>query len=409
MPKRQPIKKNKKRVSQHVYLDYASSTPLDDIFVPYLKELYTKTFGNGSAITQEGVEAKKMLETTRGQVAGLLGALPSEIFFTSGATESDNLALLGVLGAFKATHKIKPHIIVSTIEHSAIYDTVLSLEHEGLIELTLIPFTDEGELDLKVLKDSIRENTILVSVMYANNEVGTILPIHEVSKIVRHYKRHHAPGSLYPLVHTDASQAPNYLDIRVDPLGIDLMTLSGSKIYGPKGVGILYKKRQVVLKPVFIGGQQESGLRPGTENVPSIVLLGKALKRAVELRVKESARLKTLQHFCRTKLQEGVPHINFTTREEMTLPNIVHFSIPQYQSEVLVLYLDGKGFSISSRSACKSTDEEISHVLRALHTTSGAQERAYLRVSMGRKTTRGDIVAFVRALKQVLALLSTKK
>lgn len=398
-------KKNTKRI----YLDHAASTPIDRSVAKLTSQAFLSYYGNPSSIPKEGVEAKKILEKCRLQIAEILGTRPKHIVFTAGATEADTLALLGVINQYKREFKIKPHVIVSAIEHSAIYDLTSSLYVEGEIDLTILSVDNTGLVNPKDLRDKINSHTAFVSVHYANNEIGIIEPIREIAKEIRHYKRHNNPNSNYPVFHTDASQAPNYLGLKVDPLGVDLMTLSSSKIYGPKGVGALYIKQGIKLVPLYVGGNQEFGIRAGTENVPLILGFTEALKISEKLKGRESKRLLTLKKYFISKLKSIGTEVIMNNILENTLPNIVNFTLSQFRSEVMVLYLDSVGISVGLRSACKSTDEEVSHVLKAIGKDENILgEIGSIRVSMGRSTTKNDIDKLIRELKNILKILSIK-
>ncbi len=398
-------KKNTKRI----YLDHAASTPIDRSVAKLMSQAFLEYFGNPSSISKEGVEAKKILERCRSKVSEILGTRSKHIIFTGGATEADTLALLGVINQYKKEFKIKPHVIVSAIEHSAIYDLASSLYVDGEIDLTILPVDSTGLINSKDLRDKINSHTAFVSVHYANNEIGTIEPIREIAKEIRHYKRHNNPNSNYPVFHTDASQAPNYLDHKVDPLGIDLMTLSSSKIYGPKGVGALFIKQGIKLVPLYLGGNQEFGIRAGTENVPLILGFTRALEISEKLKGRESKRLLALKKYFIAKLKSLGTEVVINNSLENTLPNIVNFTLPQFRSEVIVLYLDSRGISVGLRSACKSTDEEVSHVLKAIGKDENILgEIGSIRVSMGRSTTKTNIDTLLRELKNTIKILSDK-
>ncbi len=276
-------KSNKK--PKNIYLDYAASVE-----------------ANPSSIHDIGVEAKKKLENARQEVANVLSARREEIIFTSGGTESNNLAIQGVVFAWHEKNKrekILPHIITTNIEHPSVLETFKLLEKRKLAQISIVSVQASGIVDPKKIKKEIKKNTVLVSMMYANNEIGTIQPIKEIAKEIRHYKKtitYSLESRIYPIFHTDAVQATNYLDLDVDKLGVDLLTLSGSKIEESGRVGILYKRTSVPLVNVFGGGDQEGGFRPGTENLPAILKFSGALKIAQSNREKESARFTKLRY-----------------------------------------------------------------------------------------------------------------
>jgi cysteine desulfurase len=392
-----------------IYLDYASATPVDPAVLRVLTETTKKYFANPSALHRLGVEARMKLEESRQKVAQVVGAHSDEVVFVSGGTESDNLAVMGtVRAAQKRYPNMRPHIILSAIEHAAVITTVEMLSQAG-VDVSYVPVTQDGQVDLKVLRKLFRPETVLVSIILANNEIGTIEPIQEIAKEVRHARRHkHSDdgvGAPYPLLHTDASQALNYIEINVEKMGVDLLTINGSKLYGPKGTGALYIKRRTPIEPIMFGGDQEFGLRPGTEALPAYVAFAEAVTIANKLRHKEVRRLEKLQHYFITKLQKLPYHIRINGGLDHRLPNNINFTVAGYQSEMLVIYLDARGIFVSSKSACKSTDPESSHVIKALGYETDDAETGSLRISMGRGTTKQDLEHFFKEFSQVLDLL----
>lgn len=342
-----------------------------------MKPYCTKEFGNPSSICQRGQQAKNALEQARLTVGNLLGANPEEIIFTSGGTESDNLALLGVARANKKKGK---HIITSTIEHHAVLHTAQQLENEGF-DVTYVPVESSGIVDPAKVKAAMRDDTILVSIMYANNEIGTIQPI---AKIGRACKKRGIP------FHTDACQATGALMLNVDRLHVDLMTINGSKMYGPKGVGVLYVRKNVDIDPIMYGGQQEKGMRPGTENVAGIIGLTKALELAEKDREKESSRLTKLRDYMIKELQKRIPKTELNGDPLNRLPNNVNISILEIEGEALLLRLDMKGINASSGSACTSGSLDPSHVILALGKTHLIAHGS-IRFSLGKSTTKKEI------------------
>ena len=276
-----------------IYMDHAATTPVDARVLKSMNKYFSEEFGNPSSVHSFGIITKKAIEDSRKKVAGVLQCRQSEIIFTGGGTESDNLAVFGVARKYREEHKNGGHIIISAIEHSAVSGPCHVLKHEGF-ELTVVPVLSNGILDPKEIKKALRPDTFLVSIMYANNEIGTIQPISEIAKVIRHHRSTWSPGlqvNNYPYFHTDACQAPGALSLNVAKLGVDMMTISGSKMYGPKGVGALYVKEGTKIDPMIYGGGQERGMRSGTESVPLIVGLGEALSLTDSMREKESARL----------------------------------------------------------------------------------------------------------------------
>jgi cysteine desulfurase len=329
-----------------------------------------------------GRRAKRVLETARADVAELIGALPEEIFFTGSGTESDNLA---ILGAARANSQHGNHIIVSAIEHKAILEPAKQLAEEGF-EVTKLPVNRHGIVKASDLMRLMRDDTILVSIMYANNEIGTIEPIAELARAVKT----RAGSGFKPIFHTDACQAAGSLTLDVDKLGVDLMSLNGSKIYGPKGIGVLYKRTNINLDPIVVGGSQENGLRAGTENVPAAVGFAKALQIVQQRRLAESIRLIKLRDYFITNLIQAVPQAILNGPPAKRLSNNVHVSIPNVEGESMLLMLDQFGIAASTGSACAATDLQPSHVLLAIG-QSPEVAHGSLRFSLGNDTTKAEI------------------
>lgn len=372
----------------NIYLDHAATTPMDPRIFEAMKPYFMEKFGNPSSIYQTGQIAKNAIEKARLEVAQLLGAQPEEIIFTGGGTESDNLAIFGVARANK--HKGK-HIITSKIEHHAILHPCEELEKEGF-EVTYIPVEPNGIVDPLKVKEAMRDDTILVSIMYANNEIGTIQPI---AKIGRACKKRGIP------FHTDACQATGALMLNVDKLHLDLMTINGSKMYGPKGVGVLYIRKGVPIKPILFGGEQEKKIRPGTENVAGIVGMAKALELAEADREKESKRLIGLRDYMIKEILEKIPKTQLNGDPVERLPNNVNISVLEIEGEALLLRLDMKGISASSGSACASGSLDPSHVILALGKPHFVAHGS-LRFSLGKSTTKKDIDYVLEVLPKIV-------
>ena len=374
-----------------VYLDYAASVS-----------------PNPSSIHTEGIKAKIELKNARKEVALVLGTRPAEIIFTSGGTESNNLAIQGVVLAWheKTSGKILPHIITTNIEHPSVLETFKILEKRKLAEISIVPVEKNGIVDPKKIKKEIKKHTILVSVMYANNEIGTIQPIREIIKEIRHYRKMHTKTP-FPLLHTDAVQAVNYLDLNVEKLGVDLLSLSGTKIEGAGRVGVLYKKKSAPLVSIFGGGDQEMGLRPGTESLPAILNFSKALKSAQKNKEKETKRLTKLRdYFLKSLLKIQKQNFDFLINGDLKniLPNNINITFPKIPSDLLVIELSSKGIMASSKSACKSSRKEGSYVIQAIRPSSDI-EIGGLRFSLGRDTTKSDIDYTIKTLSVILAKL----
>ena len=360
-------------------------------------ELYwTENFGNPNALYKEGLIARNAVETAREDIAKILGARAKEIIFTNGGTESDNLAIFGVVKNFK-----NGHIITTKFEHHAVLNSCKHLEKEGF-EVTYLDVSKEGVVKPEDVKRALRPETILVSIMYANNEIGTVQPIREIAKVIRDFKKKNK--SNFPLFHTDACQAPGYLDINVERLGVDLMTINGSKIYGPKGIGLLYAKNGIKLEPLLYGGEQERKLRPGTENVPAIAGLAEALKIADQDREKESMRLVKLRDYFINRLLGEIPKTVLNGHSAERLPNNINVSILDAEGESIVLYLDEAGVACSTGSACTSESLEPSHVILAIGKPH-AYAHGAMRFSLGRSTTKKDIDYVMKVLPDIIKKL----
>ena len=392
--------------SRNIYLDYAASVS-----------------PNPSSIHMEGVKAKTKLQNAHKEIALILKARPEEIIFTSGGTESNNLAIQGVVSAWPG--KKLPHIITTNIEHPSVLETFKMLQKKKLAEISIVPVEKNGIIDEKKIKKEIKGNTILVSVMYANNEIGTVQPIREIAKEIRHFKKQSGKLkgffrssdprvpilarpfknlSVFPLLHTDAVQAVNHLDLNVEKLGVDLLSLSGSKIERAGRVGILYKKKSVPLVAIFGGGDQEMGFRPGTESLPEILKFSKALNLVQKNKEKELKRLIQLRDYFFKKLKTLDFDFLVNGDLENRLPNIMNITFPKIPSDLLVMELSANGIMTSSKSACKSSQKGGSYVIEAIRPESNV-EIGGLRFSLGRQTTKTDIDYTSKILSKILLKL----
>ncbi len=390
-----------KQNSKTIYLDYAAATPLDrsvlKAMLPYLQAEY----GNPSSLHHKGASARKAVESARKSVATVLGAGSEEIVFTSGGTESCNLAILGAAQAAP-----RGHIITSAIEHHAVLDPIKQLIKEGW-KATVLKVNKEGLVNPADVQKALRKDTVLVSVMYANNEIGTIQPIGEIGKILsreNQVRSKRKAGRI--LFHTDASSACGSLDINVNKLGVDLLTGSSSKFYGPKGAGFLYVRKGTALEAIVHGGGQEKNLRSGTENVAGIVGLASALVLAEQRKASENLRLSKLQAYAFKEILSRVKNVivNGTYEPSKRLANNLNFTIPGIEGEALMLYLDSAGMCVSTGSACATGSTDASHVLLAIGRSS-SQAQQSIRVSLGKDTTLGDIKYFLKALYEKIQLL----
>lgn len=379
-----------------IYLDHAATTPVDpgvvDVFLPY----FTGTFGNPSSIYQVGQDARAGLDRARQQVARVLGGRPSEVLFTSGATESNNLALKGVAWAARlaAGDGPTPHIVTTAIEHHAVLHAAEALRDQGF-GLTIVPCDGDGIVSVRDVIAAIRPETCMVSVMYANNEVGSIMPLREISQAVRERGI---------LMHTDAVQAAGALPLSVDELGVDLLSLSGHKFYGPKGVGVLYVRKGTAIRFQQDGGGQESGRRGGTENVPLIVGFAEALTRADAMRNDVNAHNMMLRDQLWTGISASVPDVrlNGPAFGPLRLPNNLNVSFDRVQGETVLLGLDMQGVSASAGSACTTGNSEPSHVLLAMG-LSEEEARGSLRFTTGRGNSPEEIDDAIRITADVVA------
>jgi cysteine desulfurase len=399
----------RKGLRKTIYLDYASATPLDPAVARKMHSLSRTVYANPNAIHSMAVDARKLINEARARVARLLFAHSDEIIFTGSGTESNALAILGTIALFRQLHPEEmPHIVTTAIEHPAVLENCRLLQDKNEAEVTCILPDEKGIIDPKEIKAHLKANTVLVSVMYANNEIGTIEPIEEIAKEIRHFKKF--AKSEFPLFHTDACQAINYVSLtNIEKLGVDLMSFNSSKIYGPKGVGFLYKKRNVSLSPLYGGGGQEFGLRSGTENTISIVGASVALEETFKIHEKESERLTALREYAIEKLLalSSVGYeIILNGDQHVRLPNNINISVGGISSELLVIELDARGIFVSAKSACKSDDPDESHVIRALRQAQAKEPNSTdgsIRISLGRFTTKKNIDMLVGALKEILS------
>lgn len=382
---------------KRIYFDHAAATPLDDKVFAAMRPYLSEQFYNPSATYLAARVVHDAMQAARAKVAGILGAKPAEIIFTAGGTEANNLAVHGIMRRFPGKK-----MIVSSIEHESV------LAPARQYQCVEAPVMANGILDVAALEQLIDDDTVLVSVMHANNEVGTIQPIRQIAQLI-HKKRaertRHLPATTYQLplyLHTDAAQAANYLDLHVSRLGVDMMTINSGKIYGPKQSGALYVRTGVELAPLIAGGGQERGLRSGTENVTGIIGFSVALELAAEIRHEEVVRLQKLQQLFFDELEAKLPGVIINGSRKHRLPNNVHITLPGQDNERLLMALDEAGIMAAAGSACSASDEEPSHVLRAMG-ISDQDARASLRFTMGRGTTEAHIRAVVDALGRLVS------
>lgn len=371
-----------------IYLDHAATTPVRPEVLAAIRPYFDLAYGNPSSVHEAGQTARRAVEAARKSVAAVLGCRPAEIVFTSGGTESDNLAIRGVAYASRDRGR---HIVTTTVEHHAVLHTCQDLERHFGFEVTYVDVDSEGLVDPDAIGRALRDDTILVSVMLGNNEVGTIEPVAEIAGLV---KPRRIP------FHTDAVQGAGMLDLSVDRLGVDLLTLAGHKFYAPKGIGILYARRGTPLHAVITGGEQERNRRSGTENVPGIVGFARALELVEAERTAEAARLSDL----RDRLIQGllkVPGARLTGPRARRLPGHASFCFEGVNGETVLVDLEQHGIQASSGSACAAGSTEPSHVLQAMGIPSSLATTA-VRLTLGRSTTQADVDRTIAAATQVI-------
>ncbi|MBI4085393.1 MAG: cysteine desulfurase [Candidatus Liptonbacteria bacterium] len=440
-----------------LYFDYAASTPVAPEAEKAMRPYFAEKYGNAGSLHYFGQEAIRALDESREAISKTIGAGFREVVFTGSATEANNLALRGAVKAAEiaflgtgglltpttSTHlrsrragsfgdqtrrtsesffkkRFPLRVIVSSIEHESVLETAHELEKDG-VEVTFIPVSEEGLVDLKKLEESLNERTVLVSVMYANNEIGTIQPLFEIKKIINDFKKRKAEtnSSFYPLFHTDAVQAFQFFDCDVGRLGVDLMTLSAHKIYGPKGAGALYarelgfKKKDLlrnrglmnhnsyILNPIIMGGGQEFGIRSGTENIPLIVGFAKAAEIVPRLRVSESKRTSALRDYFWKELKKIYPRAERNGSARKTLPNFLNVHFPDYEAQDLLTSFDLAGLAASAGSACSARSSGPSYVIKEMG-FSEKRARRSIRFTFGRPTSKKDIDSALKITKKLL-------
>lgn len=410
-----------------VYLDYAATTPVDPEVQKVIQPYFSGIFGNPSEMHSWGITANEALEISRGKIAKALNCQKTEIIFTSCATESINLAHKGLIEALfppilpnHPNSPNLPHIITSSIEHKAVLETCKHLENLGKVKVTYLPVDKYGLVSVEDIQKSLTPQTTLISIMFVNNEVGTIQPITEIGALVKKINVSRLttddPDSLNRgsrangirrdsrlFFHTDATQAFPYFDCDTEKLGVDLLSFSGHKLYGPKGIGVSFIKKGTPLRRQIDGGSQENNLRAGTENVPYIVGMGKAVELVVKNRTKESARLKILQTSLISQISQ-IPQISLTGHPTKRSPHIASFIIDGVEGEAMLLLLSDLGIAVSTGSACTSKNLTSSHVLTAMGIPP-EKSHGSLRISLGKDTTKDDIDYVVSCIKKVVAKL----
>jgi len=380
-------------MTQRIYLDYAAASPMDPQVLKAMDPYFSDKFFNPSAIYLRAKSVKNELETARHMAAVTIGTKPAEIIFTAGATEANNLAIQGVMQRFP-----DGEVLTSAIEHESV------LAPAGLFKHHKIPVDEHGLIILNTLSNLISGKTVLISVMLVNNELGTIQPLRELAAIIAEVRAARlAAGNKRPLyLHTDAAQAGNYLDLHVSRLSVDFMSLNGGKIYGPKQSGILYVKTGVKILPQIVGGGQELGLRSGTENVPAVIGLAKALELAQAGRAEEQSRVSQLRASFETRIVQKISTAIINGSKKYRAPHICSLTIDGVDNERLIMELDEQGIECAAGSACSASNDEPSHVLKAIG-LGPKSIASSLRFSFGRQTTPADIDAAVSALSGLIS------
>src|SRR6266481_2136655 len=383
-----------------VYLDFNATTPVEPRVLDAMLPYFSAEFANAASIHTPGQKARAAVETAREQVAALIGARPQEIVFTSGGTESDNHAVFGVAQSLLATPHdgagagASKHIITTTIEHEAVLNTCQALEKRG-VEVTYLPVDRDGLISPAEARQAIRKETVLITVMHANNELGTVEPLDEIGRVA-------ADADVY--FHTDAVQSAGKLPIDVNALRLDLLSLSGHKFYAPKGIGALYIRGGTRLQQLLYGGHHQRGFRPGTENVPGIVGLGKAAELSRISLNEDAVRVSALRDELERELLTRIPHAHANASGAPRTPNTTNITFPGIEGEALIIALDLKGLACSTGAACSSGAVEPSHVLTAIG-LSAEDARASIRFSLGRHTTQQEISAALEIVPAAVAQL----
>lgn len=373
-----------------IYLDHNATTPVDPAVADKMAWFLREHFGNPSSIYPIGRKVKELMTEAREQVAAALGVDRGEIFFTGSGTESDNFAIFGTLDA----HPDKNEFITSSIEHPAVLEAAKALEKRS-VKVSYLPVDPNGTVELSALRDALTPRTALVSVMHANNEIGTIQPIEDIVRICR---ERDVP------VHTDAVQTFGKLDLDARKLGVDLLTVSAHKIYGPKGVGALYIRKGTGICPFLRGGRQERGLRAGTENTAGIVGFGEAVRVLQEKGKKERARVEKLAEALKKDIEEKIPRVKFNGHPERRVKSTINFAFPGLEAEAILLALATKEIYVSTGSACSEESEEVSHVLTAIGLRPEIA-RSCIRMSLGRDNTEEDVQTVLRELPAIVEKL----
>ncbi len=379
-----------------VYLDYNATTPVEPEVLDAMLPYFSAEFGNAASIHTPGQKARAAVETAREQVAALICARPQEIIFTSGGTESDNHAIFGIVSSSFSSPSLtsRPHVITSTVEHEAVLNACQALEKQG-VSVTYLGVDRDGQIDLQELRRAVRPETVLITIMHANNELGTVQPLEQIGRIAKQ-------ADVY--FHTDAVQSAGKIPIDVNQLQVDLLSISGHKLYAPKGIGALYVRGGTRVRQLLYGGHHQRGFRPGTENVAGIVGLGKAAELARKSLAEDARRLSGLRNQLEQGLLQSVPQSRVNAGASPRTPNTTNLVFPGVEGEALLIALDLKGLACSTGAACSSGAVEPSHVLTAIGLPP-EEARASLRFSLGRHTAQADIDFALRVVPAAVAHL----
>ncbi len=390
------ILKKKKKSKDSIYMDYASATFVLPEVHTAMEPFFDKNFSNPASLYQSGLDAREAISNARKDIANVIGCRPNEIYFTASGTESNNMAFLGLRdknGRFDGMH-----FVTMKTEHSSVKEITKEIERLGG-SVSCAKSNDDGIIDLEDLELLIKKETVMVSVMMVNNEIGTIQPIKEIASVIRRANKKFGKEIIF---HTDACQAPQYLKIEIEKLGVSMLTLDSSKIYGPKGIGMLYVKKGINLKPIIFGGGQEGGLRSGTENVAGIVGFAKAMVIVDSDRKKETERIKNIRDYAFKKITENFPSAIINGSVESRIANNINVCFPGIDSEFVVIKLGYEGIECSYASTCKTLgNDNSSYVLEAIGKKDCATSS--LRFTFGRKTEKEDIDILISTLKKIIA------
>ena len=386
-------------IKENNYLDHAATTYVRPEVLEKMLPFFSEKFGNPSSLYDIAQESKNAIEEAREICASVLNCDPSEIYFTSGGSESNNMAIKGI-----SYDNTDFNIISSLIEHHAVIHPIEQLSNIGVVT-SFIEVDQRGLIKLEKFKENINNSTKLVTFMYVNNETGVIQDLKEISKIINKYE---SDNNCEIIFHTDAVQAPGKLSLNVENLGVDLLSISGHKIYAPKGIGLLYKRSGIDIQPLISGGGQENQMRSGTENVPYIVALAEALRLSELERIENEQKMKKLSDLLISEINTRIKNYKLNSSRDICVPGIINLSFPGFDGESIILGLNFKGIYVSSGSACSSASIEPSHVLSALGLTE-EESLASIRISLGRYNTENHIHEFVSALEGVLTQLSSYK